>query len=91
MIRLAKLATGATALAMLAGCVEETVTTGPSLTAAAEAACLARAQDSSVRGPYVISAEYSEANTLVTVGGSQGDRYRCLSSNSGVIAEFSLL
>ena len=91
MVQLVKLAGAVAVIAGLAGCVDETVGAGPSQTAAAEGACLASARAASVRDPYVISAEYSEANTLVTVGGSQGDRYRCLSSNGGVVAEFSLL
>ena len=95
---------GALALAALAGCASDksykhsspTATTGSahghsSQTASAEAACLHRARASSVRNPVVISAEFSQANTLVTIGGSQGDRYRCLSSNDGVISDFSLL
>lgn len=93
MVHSVKIVLGTAMLVLLAGCVEDTGGGGGggSVTAAAESACLSRARASSVRDPYVISSEFSEANTLVTVGGSQGDRYRCLSSNSGVVAEFSLM
>jgi hypothetical protein len=91
MFHFSKVIIWALALAALAGCVKDTGMSGGSLTSRAEAACMERARATSVRDPFVISAEYSEANTLVTVGGSQADRYRCLSSNDGAVAEFSLL
>lgn len=60
--------------------------------AAAERACLARANDfSNGAGVFVVSSEFSEANSLVIVEDRNGDRYRCLSSNRGEIAEFSIL
>lgn len=76
------------ALAALADCVKDTGMSGVSLTSRAEAACLERARATSARDPFAINSEYSEANTFVTVGGSRGDRYRCLSSNDGAVAEF---
>jgi len=91
MIQTSTFIIGAVALAVLAGCVGDKVTSGGSVTGRAESACLERARATSVRDPFVVSSEFSEANTLVTVGGSQSDRYRCLSSNDGVVAEFSLL
>jgi hypothetical protein len=63
----------------------------PSVTSRAEQACLQRARVSSVPGAHVIRAEFSQANTLVTIGDNLGGRYRCLSSNDGVVSDFSLL
>jgi hypothetical protein len=80
----------------LGACVETTETagtaggmSGDSMTRAAEVSCLASADDFAPGGgAFVVSAEYSEANTLVIVADQAGDQYRCLSSNDGVVAEF---
>lgn len=79
---------------MLAGCAATSSggvgSTGDPLTRAAEAACVARANSvTNSMGASVVRAEFSQANTLVTVSDSRGNRYRCLSSNDGVVAEFS--
>jgi hypothetical protein len=57
----------------------------------AEHACLQRARASSLPAAQVIRSEFAQANTLVTIGDNVGGRYRCLSSNDGVVADFSLL
>jgi hypothetical protein len=63
---------------------------GSSNTAAADAACVAKAnQLSAGSGAFVVSSEYSEANTVVVVQDHRGDRYRCLASNDGVVAEIA--
>jgi hypothetical protein len=63
-----------------------------SVTEAAERACVARANSfSNGAGATVERSEFSQANTLVIVRDRNGDRYRCLSSNSGEIAEFSVM
>jgi len=80
----AALAVGA---ATLTGCA----TGGGSPMARAEAACIQRAQEVTGGSAYVVRSEFSEANTLVTVGGKNGTRWRCLSSNDGRIAEFRLM
>ncbi len=80
----AALVVGATALA---GCA----TGGGSPTARAEAACIQRAQQVTGGSAYVVRSEFSEANTLVIVGGKEGTRWRCLSSSDGRIAEFQLM
>ena len=58
----------------------------------AERACLARA-NSFTNGaePFVVSSEFSQANSLVIIEDRNGDRYRCLSANNGQIAEFSVM
>ncbi|MBF2080278.1 MAG: hypothetical protein IGR76_17625 [Synechococcales cyanobacterium T60_A2020_003] len=38
---------------------------------------------------YVVSSEYSEAGSLVMLQ-ADGDSWRCLSSNDGVVEELSL-
>lgn len=85
----------ALAAVLLGGCVvvsgESTGRAPSTKTSRAERACLDRARASSVPGAYVIRSEFSEANTLVTIGDNLGGRYRCLSSNDGVVADFSLL
>ena len=63
-----------------------------SLTRAAEEACVARANEfSKGNSSFVVSSEYSEANTKVIVEDHLRDRYRCLSSNDGIIADFSVM
>ena len=92
MIRLA-IPTGA--LVALAACVAAPAPEGPArdpLSAAAENACLGQANTfAGTNGSTVVSSEFSEANSLVIIEDPNGGRYRCLSSNSGQIAEFSLL
>jgi len=88
-----KLTGAALAAVALAGCAGGSGGSGgaPSLTYRAEQACLQRARASSVPGAHVIRSEFSQANTLVTIGDNVRGRYRCLSSNDGVVADFSLL
>lgn len=63
---------------------------GSSNTAAADAACVAKANELSAgSGASVVSSEYSEANTVVVVQDHRGNRYRCLASNDGVIADIA--
>lgn len=78
---------------LLAACVETVESTGADpVTRTAETACLTRAHRVSDRNDlYVVRSEYSEANTLVIVGDPDGNRYRCLASNSGAVAEFSVV
>jgi hypothetical protein len=89
-----KLTGAALAAVVLSGCAGGSggsTGSAPSVTSRAEQACLNRARASSVPGAHVIRAEFSQANTLVTIGDNVGGRYRCLSSNDGVVADFSLL
>ena len=63
---------------------------GSSETAAADAACVAKANElSGGSGAFVISSEYSEANSVVIVQDHRGNRYRCLASNSGEVADIA--
>jgi len=71
----------------LAGCA----TGGGSPMARAQATCIERAQEITGGSAYVVRSEFSEANTLVIVGGRKGTRWRCLSSNDGRIAELQLM
>ena len=65
-------------------------------TSAAESACMAAANSQyggNAERVWVIRSEYSEANSLVTVGvvrGGNTERWRCLSSNAGDVADLSL-
>ena len=82
-------------LAVIAGCVAAEPPAAPArdpMAAAAENACLGQANTfAGTNGSTVVSSEFSEANSLVIIEDPSGGRYRCLSSNGGQIAEFSLL
>lgn len=86
-----KLSGAALAAVVLGGCAGGSGGAPSTTTSRAEQACLQRARASSVPGAHVIRSEFSQANTLVTIGDNVGGRYRCLSSNDGVVADFSLL
>ena len=67
---------------------------------AAESACLAKVNSNyggNVRSVNVVSSEFSEANSEVIVeavgvrGGSKTERWRCLSSNDGNVADLSVV
>ena len=87
----AKLTGFALAMVVLGGCAGGSGGAPSATTSKAEQACLQRARASSVPGAQVIRSEFSQANTLVTIGDNVGGRYRCLSSNDGVVSDFSLL
>ncbi len=77
----------------LSGCSETTGQSRPELTrqasSVAEGACLAAVRRQTNNNDLsIIGSEFSEANSLVMVGvGPQRAPWRCLVSNSGVVAE----
>lgn len=86
MKKLTILGLAASALALLAGCVEETSTSGaPS---AAEQACLRDVSRTTNNGDVVVlSSSFSQAGTEVIVGvGPQRARWRCIAYADGTTA-----
>ena len=86
-----KLVLGALALAVLAGCVEETGTTGVAplrmAPASDEAACLSAVAAKTNNSVVVLESLTSEANNMVTIGvGPDRARWQCL-VNGGVVAQ----
>lgn len=96
----------ATALAGLAlsACVEDQTISSSAMprdaSGAAESACMSAVNSNyggNVRELRVVSSEFSQANSMVMLdavgvrGGSQTERWRCLSSEAGDIAELTVV
>lgn len=79
------------ALALLAGCVEETSTSG--VPSAAEQACLRDVSRTTNNGDVaLLSSSFSQAGTEVIVGvGPQRARWRCIGYEDGTTAEIMSL
>lgn len=101
---LAKISATTLAALALSACVEEqtisdsTMSRGAS--AAAETACMTAVNSNyggNVRELRVVSSEFSQANSVVMLdavgvrGGSQTERWRCLTSEAGEIAELTVV
>jgi hypothetical protein len=103
---LAKIAATALASLAFSACVEEQSIAGSSsamprdASGAAETACMTAVNSNyggNVRELRVVSSEFSQANSMVMLdavgvrGGSQTERWRCLTSEAGEIAELTVV
>lgn len=104
MKHLTQLCTAGIAALALSGCVEESGTRDSSAmrgaSNAAESACMQAVNGNyggNVRDLSVASSEFSQANSVVMItasgvrGGSQSERWRCLVSDTGNVAELTVV